>query len=121
MGNSVARLALPDALRILVAGVIGALAAALFFDLLATALDSYVILPTSAIIDRFVLLLCQLLTIFAAWQLARRKRGVMLALGIVTTYLLAIAVIRGEWQYVVIAAPATFGLVCAAAFVRRGR
>jgi len=109
------------AIRIIVAGVVGTLAALMLFDFLRTTLDSYMILPTRAIVDTIILLACQLLTIFASCQLARRKRGVMLALTIVSTYLLAIAFIRGHGEYAVMAVPATACLVCAAAFARGGR
>jgi hypothetical protein len=109
------------AIRIIVAAAVGTSAALMLFDVVRTTQDSYMILPTRAIVDTVILLACQLLTIFASWQLARRKRGVMLALTIVSTYLLAIAVVLGQGEYALMAVPATACLVCAAALTRGGR
>jgi hypothetical protein len=106
-------------LRITVAGIVGALAAALFVEVIRADMDA-AIWPTVVTSDSFVLPACQLITIVAAWRLARRKSGVMLALAMVSAYLLCVAVIQGDLQYLIIGVPAMFGLVCVAAFVRRG-
>lgn len=109
------------AMRIIVGTIIGALAAAWSANTLAMIMDTYAFSSTGILADLFIVLACQVLTLAAAWRLASRKRGVMLALSIASTYLLTTAVLRSEWMYALEAIPAMFGLLCVAAIVRRGR